>query len=118
MKSEAKVNSGFLGCGVAITGSSCYNLMLMDKDERYKLLKKLYSKDGMGFGIGRLTVGSSDYSAEVYTYDDVEEDTELKFFSIERDREYIIPIIKEIIYIAPVLIVFLILIDFSVCSAF
>ena len=77
--------------------------MLMDKDERYKLLKKLYSKDGMGFGIGRLTVGSSDYSAEVYTYDDVEEDTELKFFSIERDREYIIPIIKEIIYIKQII---------------
>ena len=42
-----KNNSGrpFEGCGVAITGSSCYNLSLMDKEERRSLLKKIYSEE-------------------------------------------------------------------------
>ena len=55
----------------------------------------------MNLNIGRLTIGSSDYSAEVYTYDDTENDTELKHFSIDRDKEYIIPMIKEILEIKP-----------------
>ena len=29
-----KITSDFMGFGVAITGSACYNLMLMDKAER------------------------------------------------------------------------------------
>ncbi len=105
-KDENRANTQFLGFGVAITGSSCYNLSLMEKAEREALLRKLYSKEGLNFGIGRLTVGASDYSAEIYTYDDAEDDIALEHFSIERDKEYIIPIIKEILAINPDLILF------------
>ena len=93
---EVKVvpDTDFLGIGVAITGSSCYNLSKMESKERQKLLKFLYSKEGLDLKIGRLSIGASDYSAEIYTYDDVADDVTLKHFSIERDREYIIPIIK------------------------
>ena len=98
-----KNNSGrpFEGCGVAITGSSCYNLSLMDKEERQSLLKKIYSPSGLNCSVGRLSIGSSDYSAEIYTYDDVKDDIALEHFSIDRDKEYIIPIIKEILEIKP-----------------
>lgn len=106
VKSEYISNTGFIGFGVAITGSSCYNLSLMKSDERHKLLNSLYSKDGLNFQIGRLSIGSSDYSAELYTYDDVEDDTSLEHFSIERDKDYIIPIIKEILEINPKLTLF------------
>lgn len=105
-KSENSVNTAFTGFGVAITGSSCFNLSLMEKGDRHKLLKSLYSKDGLNFNIGRLSIGSSDYSAEVYTYDDVDDDTSLEHFSIERDKNYIIPIIKEILEINPDLTLF------------
>jgi len=67
LKKELK--SDFIGIGVAITGSSCYNLWKMDATERHKLLKFLYSKEGLNLKIGRLSVGDSDYSAEIYTYD-------------------------------------------------
>jgi len=105
---EAKVepNSDFIGIGVAITGSSCYNLSKMDTNERHKLLNFLYSKEGLDLKIGRLSVGASDYSAEIYTYDDVPDDVTLEHFSIERDREYIIPMIKEILAIKPDLFLF------------
>lgn len=97
---SGKKNTDFLGFGVAITGSSCYNLSKMDPEQRHTLLKSLYSREGLGFGIGRLSIGASDYSAELYTYCD-EKDMTLKSFSIEKDREYIIPIIKEIVAINP-----------------
>ncbi len=106
VKSKNVTNTDFIGFGVAITGSSCYNLSLMENSERYKLLRKLYSREGLNFGIGRLSIGSSDYSAEIYTYDDVKDDISLEHFSIERDKEYIIPIIKEILAIKPDLFLF------------
>jgi glucosylceramidase len=109
MKAEAdrtRPNKGFIGLGVAITGSSCYNLWQMDKDGRHALLQSIYGKDGLGLSIGRLTVGSSDYSAELYSYDDVEGDVELKHFSVQRDEAYIIPMIQEILKINPDLYLF------------
>ena len=51
---------GFTGCGVAITGSSCYNLAQMEPQDRQKLLRFLYTEEGLNLKIGRLTVGSSD----------------------------------------------------------
>ncbi|MBR5518976.1 MAG: hypothetical protein IKV86_08140 [Clostridia bacterium] len=96
-----KITSDFMGFGVAITGSSCYNLMLMEKSERRKLLESIYSKEGANLTIARLTVAPCDYAPEIYSYDDVPFDTELKHFSIERDEKYVIPIIKEILEINP-----------------
>ena len=96
----------FLGFGVAITGSSCYNLSKMEKTERRALIEKIYGKNGLGFSVARLSIGSSDYSAELYTYDDVEGDIALEHFSIARDEEYIIPMIKEILEVNPELYIF------------
>ena len=98
--------SGFYGFGVAITGASCYNLSLMAEDERLDFINKIYSKNGLGLSVARLSVGASDYSAELYSYDDVEGDVELKHFSVDRDRRYIIPMIKEILKVNPDLYLF------------
>lgn len=103
---ETNANENFKGFGVAITGSSCYNLSIMEKNERKELLNKIYSDNGIGLSVGRLSIGSSDYSAEVYSYDDEPFDVELKHFSIERDKKYIIPMIKEILKIKPDLFLF------------
>lgn len=97
---------GFYGFGVAITASSCYLLAQMAPEERTALLQYIYGKDGAGLSVGRLTVGASDYSAELYSYDDVPFDTELKHFSVERDEKYVIPMIKEILRINPDLYLF------------
>ena len=98
---EAPVSEDFLGFGVAITGSSCYNLAQMEPTERRALLESIYTEKGLGLSVGRLSVGSSDYSAELYSYDDTEGDVELKHFSIDRDRAYVIPMIKEILAVRP-----------------
>ena len=97
---------GFYGFGVAITPSSCYLLAQMDPEQRTAFLQHVYGKDGLALGVGRLCVGSSDYSAELYSYDDVPFDVELKHFSVERDEKYVIPMIKEILKINPDLYLF------------
>ena len=102
IRRTSKMHSNdFLGFGVAITGSSCYNLAQMSKEQRETFLQSVYGKEGLRFRIGRLSIGASDYSAEVYSYDDVEGDIKLEHFSVEKDEEYIIPMIKEILRINP-----------------
>ena len=100
------VNKDFLGFGVAITGSSCYLLHQMEPTARRALLEQIYGKNGLGLRMARLSIGASDYSAELYSYDDVPIDTALQHFSIDRDRRYIIPMIKEILAVNPDLYLF------------
>ncbi len=101
LKVHGDKTNGFLGFGVAITPSSCYELSQMESAARKELLEKIYTKKGIGLSVARLCVGSCDYSPEIYSYDEVENDIDLEHFSIEKDEEYIIPIIKEIIEINP-----------------
>lgn len=89
------------GYGVALTGASCYELSLMEPDKRKEFLNDIYSENGMNLNVARLPIGSCDNSRELYTYDDVPFDTELIHFSIEREKNYILPIIKEILEINP-----------------
>ena len=104
--SEIPNEKNFEGIGVAMTGSSCYNLNLMTSKERETFLKDIYSEDGLGLSVCRLSVGASDYSAELYTYDDVENDLDLEHFSVEQDDEYIIPMIKEALKVRPDMFVY------------
>lgn len=104
--SDTALGSKFKGFGVALTGSSCYLLNTMSEEKRTEFLKSIYSQEGLNLGAARLTIGSSDYSAEIYSYDDTEGDVGLKDFSIERDKEYIIPMIKEVLKIRPDLYIF------------
>ena len=94
---DKPVNESFSGFGVAITGASCYELSTMSEEARNEFLNDIYGEDGLNLSVGRLSVGSSDYSADVYSYCDRENDMKLESFSVERDREYIIPMIKEVL---------------------
>ncbi len=91
----------FAGFGVALTASSCFNLSLMEADERRSFLESIYSDEGLGLSVIRVSIGSSDYSAELYSYDDVEGDIALEHFSVERDEKYVIPMIKEALAVRP-----------------
>ncbi|MDO4366215.1 MAG: hypothetical protein Q4D70_05430, partial [bacterium] len=91
----------FTGLGVSIPESSCYLLSRLSAERRAEILRTVWTADGAGLSVARLQVGSSDYSMHAYTYDDVEGDTELKRFSIDPDRRYVLPIVKEIQRINP-----------------
>ncbi len=91
----------FDGFGVALTGASCYNLAQMPEKERREFLESVYGKDGLGLRVARLCIGSSDYAAELYSYDDVPGDITLSHFSIERDKAYILPMLREVLSVCP-----------------
>lgn len=49
---------------------------------------------GANFNKGRMSIGANDFALDYYSCDDTDGDFELKDFSIERDKQNIIPMIK------------------------
>ncbi len=88
------------GFGVAITGSSCYNLLKMKKEDRAKLLEESFSPDkGMGYSYIRVSIGCSDFSLDEYTCCDV---PGIENFTMHAyDVRDLYPILKEILTINP-----------------
>lgn len=93
--SETPSNESFGGFGVALTGSSCYELSTMSDELRREFLDDIYGKDGLNLSVGRISIGSCDYSTNVYSYCDTKDDTSLETFSLGQDNDFIIPMIKE-----------------------
>ena len=58
-------------------------------------------KDGAKFVYGRVPLGASDYSMSWYTFDETANDFTMANFSIARDREKMIPFIKEALKVKP-----------------
>ncbi|MCU1298276.1 MAG: hypothetical protein JWO91_2554 [Acidobacteriaceae bacterium] len=84
-----------LGFGAAFTDASCYLFDKMNPPERQALLADLYGPEGLRLSVGRTCIGASDYSTTAYSFDDSPEpDPELKRFSIEHDRSYILPTLR------------------------
>ena len=80
-----------LGFGAALTDASAYMINQLDPKAREQLLRELYDPSELGIGVTRLCIGASDYATKAYSYDDGDPDPELKRFSIDHDKEYIIP---------------------------
>ena len=102
----AKVSHEFTGLGVSFAEASCRLISELAPERRREFLEMVFSKKGAGVSMGRIHVGCSDYSAHIYTYDDVADDMELKHFSIDPDRRYVIPVIRESQRICPELYFF------------
>ena len=88
------------GFGAALTGSSAYLLKNMDEVSRKKTLTDLFDPStGIGINYIRIPIGSSDFSLGNYTYCD---NPDLNTFAIpDIDRRDLLPVLKEILTIAP-----------------
>lgn len=88
------------GFGAAVTGSACYNLKQMNQTDRTKFLKETFSnEEGMGYSYIRISIGCSDFSLDEFTCCDTKG---LENFALPaEDREYVIPVLKEILAINP-----------------
>jgi glucosylceramidase len=95
------------GFGYALTGGSAYLLKnKLTEQQRSELLKELFSTDPNGIGISylRISVGASDLDDDVFSYNDLEKgktDPALANFSLLPDDENLVPVLKEILTIAP-----------------
>src|SRR5579884_3007639 len=85
-----------LGFGGAFTDASCYLFHQMDTAARRSLLEELFGADGLRMSVARTCIGSSDYSTKVYSFDESPEpDPQLRYFSIDHDRQWILPTLRE-----------------------
>jgi glucosylceramidase len=86
-----------LGFGGALTDATCYVLSQLSAEERGAVMHDLFAPREMALNVCRTTIGASDYSRSVYSYDESDEpDPELKKFSIDHDKAYILPMLREV----------------------
>jgi glucosylceramidase len=104
---ETKKFQSILGFGAAFTDSSCYLISRMEPTQRQALMEEFFGPNGLRLSVGRTGIGSSDYSRNAYTYDDsTAPDPDLNNFTIDHDRAYILPTLREAMQINPELFLF------------
>jgi glucosylceramidase len=67
-------------------------------------IQALFGKDGCNFAWGRIPIGASDYAMDRYTDDEVPSgstDLNMASFSIDRDKQKLIPYIKAALAVKP-----------------
>jgi glucosylceramidase len=102
----AKSYQPILGFGAAFTDAACYTFNRLDAGVRETLFHELFHPSEIGLSVCRTCVGSSDYSTEAFTYNEGDPDPDLKRFSIEHDRPYVLPILRQARKLNPDLFLF------------
>jgi glucosylceramidase len=80
----------------------CFNelgwkaLLTLSPEARASVLRTLFDPgvDGLDLNLCRMPIGASDFALDGYSLDDTKDDYEMKYFSIDRDRQLLIPYIK------------------------
>lgn len=81
---------------------SCFNelgwesLSLLSAKDREGIMKELFSPEiGANFVLCRMPIGANDFALDWYSYNETENDFEMKNFSIKNDKKTLIPFIKN-----------------------
>ena len=83
------------GFGGSFTESSASLLNRLSKKNRKKILDAYFSEEGANYSLTRTHIASCDFSLSNYTYAKVENDLTMEYFTIEDDKEDLIPMILE-----------------------
>ncbi|WP_312369858.1 glycoside hydrolase family 30 protein, partial [Lachnoclostridium sp.] len=94
------------GFGGAFTEASGYNFSKLSKEKKEIVLNAYFGKNGIHYTLGRTHINSCDFSLFNYAYLEKDEDINQKF-NRDRDREYIVPMIKAAIELSKDTITFL-----------
>jgi glucosylceramidase len=95
------------GFGYTLTGASALLINNMNTSDKMGMLNNLFALNNdqsIGVNYLRVSLGASDLSTEVFSYDDLlpgEIDTLLNKFSLSKDTVNLIPVLKQIIAINP-----------------
>ena len=94
------------GFGYCLTDASASLIYGLSADIRDALLKELFGSDSTSIQVSylRISIGASDLSSTVYSYDDVpsgQTDVSLQNFSLRPDQSQIVPLLKLILAINP-----------------
>lgn len=96
------------GLGVAITGASALNLQRMTTAARSALIKHMFTKDidnggtGLNLSTLRVTIGCSDFSKNLYSYNETVSDFAMNNFNLtggsaNEDETAVISVLQEIL---------------------
>lgn len=88
-----------LGLGSSLEHATAYNLSKLPPEEQAAVMERIVDPvKGIGMNLMRICIGTSDFTGDPwYTYADMppgERDWDLETFSIEKDREYLLPVIQ------------------------
>ncbi len=84
-----------VGIGGSFTEASASLLNRLSKANREKIIEAYFGESGAKYSLTRTHINSCDFSLGQYSYSPVAGDTALKNFSIQEDRDDIIPMIKD-----------------------
>ncbi len=92
----AATRQQILGFGAAMTDATCYVLSQLTQSERDAIMHEVFAPDAMAMNVCRTCIGASDYSRTLYSFDDSDTpDPEMEKFSIDHDKQYILPMLRE-----------------------
>jgi glucosylceramidase len=94
--SEAQVWEGF-GGAFSERGWDCLTTQAL-RDEAMTLL---FGGEGCRLAWGRIPIGANDYAMDRYTLDEVVGDYSMSHFSIERDRQRLVPYVQAALAVKP-----------------
>ncbi|MBN2184484.1 MAG: glycoside hydrolase family 30 protein [Candidatus Krumholzibacteriota bacterium] len=83
------------GFGGSFTESSAWVLSRLSDTKRQEVLRAYFSPDEAAYSLTRTHIGSCDFSLSNYTYAVTPGDLELSDFSIDEDRDDLIPLILD-----------------------
>ena len=83
------------GFGGSFTEASAILLNKMSAENRDKILEAYFGESGAKYSLTRTHINSCDFSLGNYSYAPIAGDLELEHFSIEEDRQDIIPMIRD-----------------------
>ena len=100
-----------LGFGVALSDSSAWLLMhKLSAEQRHGLLQELYGpRSDLRLQLVRVSIGAAEFSREHYSLNDLppgQSDIAVAAFSIERQRDALLPVLKAAQELAPQLRIF------------
>lgn len=81
----------FLGFGGAFTESSGLVYSQLSEIKKEDFINAYFGNSGLNYTFGRLPIGSCDFSLKSYSYSNQKD---LRDFSIEADKKFILPLIK------------------------
>lgn len=105
---DANRYQSILGLGASLDHATCYNISQLPPGEQERAVEWIVSPyTGIGMNLMRICIGTPDVTASPwYTYADIPDDMQLEHFSIEKDREYVLPVLKMALEINPDLLFF------------
>lgn len=83
------------GFGGAFTEASAYNYSFLNEKNKNEFLKAYFTQEGLNYNLARTHINSCDFSLGNYVAVEDESDKEFQTFNLNRERQYMLPLIKD-----------------------